>query len=175
MGMAAEEKIAPRIWYTNIEDRILITDYVEAQPLHIKEARNKLPKLLRQLHSLPPFPRVMSFQDTADIFIRKFQEAKILPENMTEELFKQYSRVVAIYPRNDDDLVSCHNDLKPENVLFDGERIWLVDWEAAFLNDRYADLAVAANFLVKDEKDEADFLKSYFGESVMNTGTPGSF
>ncbi|EPR10555.1 phosphotransferase [Ruminiclostridium papyrosolvens] len=164
MQMAAKAEIAPRIWYTNIEDRISITDYVEAQPLPIEEAKTKLPKLLRQLHSLPPFPKVMNFQDTADIFIRKFQEAKILPENMTEELIKQYSRIVAVYPRNDEDLVSCHNDLKPENILFDGERVWLVDWEAAFLNDRYADLAVVANFLVKDEEDEADYLGSYFGE-----------
>jgi thiamine kinase-like enzyme len=123
MEMAAKVEIAPRIWYTSVEDRISITDYVEAQPLPIEEAKIKLPKLLSQLHSLPPFPKVMNFQDTADIFIRKFQEAKILQENMTEELFKQYSRVVAVYPRNVEDLVSCHNDLKPENILFDGERV----------------------------------------------------
>ncbi len=166
MEMAAKAEIAPRIWYTNIEDRISITDFVEAQPLPIEEAKTKLPKLLKQLHSLPPFPKVMNFQDTADIFIRKFQEAKILPENMTEELFKQYSRIAPVYPRNQEDLVSCHNDLKPENILFDGERIWLVDWEAAFLNDRYSDLAIVANFLVKNEEDEADYLGNYFGESA---------
>ncbi len=166
MEMAAKAEIAPRIWYTNIEDRISITDYVEAQPLSIEEAKTRLPKLLSKLHSLPPFPKVMNFQDTADIFIRKFQEAKILPENMTEELFKQYSRIAAVYPRNEEDLVSCHNDLKPENIIFDGEQIWLVDWEATFLNDRYSDLAVVANFLVKDEEDEADYLGSYFGESA---------
>lgn len=166
MEMAANAEIAPRIRYTNIENRISITDFIEAQPLPIEEAKTRLPKLLCKLHSLSPFPKVMNFQDTADIFIRKFQEAKILPENMTEELFKQYSRVSAVYPRNDGDLVSCHNDLKPENILFDGERVWLVDWEAAFLNDRYADLAIAANFLVKDEEDEADYLRSYFGETA---------
>ncbi len=166
MEMAAEAEIAPRIWYTNIEDRILITDYIEAQPLPIEKAKTKLPKLLRELHSLPPFPKVMNFQDTADIFIRKLQEAKILPENMTEELFKQYSRIAAVYPRNEEDLVSCHNDLKPENILFDGERVWLVDWEAAFLNDRYSDLAIVANFLVKNEEEEADYLGNYFGESA---------
>ncbi len=166
MELAAKAELAPRIWYTNIEDRISITDYVEAQPLPIEEAKTKLPKLLGRLHSLPPFPRVMNFQDTADMFIRKFQEAKIFPEDMTEELFKQYSRIAAVYPRNDEDLVSCHNDLKPENILFDGERALLVDWEAAFLNDRYSDLAVVANFLVKDEEDEADYLRSYFGETA---------
>ena len=32
MQTAAEAGIAPRIWYANVEDRILITDFVEAKP-----------------------------------------------------------------------------------------------------------------------------------------------
>jgi thiamine kinase-like enzyme len=56
------------------------------------------------------------------------------------------------------------NDLKPENVLFDGARVWLVDWEAAFLNDRYFDLAVVANFVVTNVAEEEAFLRAYFGE-----------
>ena len=32
METAAEADIAPRIWYANVEDRILITDFVEAKP-----------------------------------------------------------------------------------------------------------------------------------------------
>jgi hypothetical protein len=47
-------------------------------------------------------------------------------------------------------------------MVFDGERLWLVDWEAAFLNDRYVDLAIAANFFVRDDK-EAAYLEAYFG------------
>jgi thiamine kinase-like enzyme len=41
-----------------------------------------------------------------------------------------------------------------------------VDWEAAFLNDRYLDLAVVANFGVNSEADEGAFLQTYFGESA---------
>ena len=55
-------------------------------------------------------------------------------------------------------------DLKPENILFDGKRVWLVDWMAAFMNDRYFDLAVAANFLVATEADEWTYLEKYFGQ-----------
>ena len=62
--------------------------------------------------------------------------------------------------------MSSHNDLKPENILFDGDRVWLVDWEAAFLNDRYVDLAVVANFAVNSEADEQAYLERYFGESA---------
>jgi hypothetical protein len=41
--------------------------------------------------------------------------------------------------------VSSHNDINPRNVLFDGERLWLVDWELAFSNDPLADVANIAN------------------------------
>ena len=93
--------------------------------------------------------------------------AKSLPESQTREPFALYSRVAHVYPRHDEsNWVSSHNDLKPENILFDGDRVWLVDWEAAFLNDRYVDLAVVANFGVNSEADEQAYLQRYFGESA---------
>lgn len=168
MKAAADEGLAPRIWYLNIQDRISITDFVEARTFPVGVAKIKLADLLSHLHSLPPFPLLKSgnYLDSMEGFIKKFKEANILPENMTEELFKQYTRVASVYPCNDEDLVSCHNDLKPENILFDGERAWLVDWEAAFLNDRYFDLAVVANFVVRNDKDEEEYLRGYFKEEV---------
>jgi hypothetical protein len=80
-------------------------------------------------------------------------------------LFARYAEVTAVYPRDEADMVSSHNDLfKPDNILFDGDRVWLVDWEAAFLNDRYVDLAMIANLVVNDEAEERAFLEVYFGQ-----------
>jgi hypothetical protein len=62
-------------------------------------------------------------------------------------------------------MVSCHMDLKPESILFDGQNVWLVDWKAAFINDRYFDLAVAADFLVNNNADELTYLERYFGQA----------
>jgi hypothetical protein len=55
-------------------------------------------------------------------------------------------------------------DLKPENILFDGSRVWLVDWTAAFVNDRYFDLAVVANFVVTNDEEQRIYLEKYFGQ-----------
>ena len=90
----------------------------------------------------------------------------ILPENDTRELLARYQQVAAVYSRLDSDLAPCHNDLfKPDNMLFDGKRLWLVDWEAAFQNDRYADLAVVANMIVTNEAEETIYLQEYFGKA----------
>jgi hypothetical protein len=166
MKPAAERGIAPRLWYLNADDRILITDFIEAKPFPINAARAMLPNLLSRLHSLPPFPARVNFIEFVNGLIRKFNDAKTLPEEMTSEVFNRYARVSVLFPRANQDLVSCHNDLKPENILFDGYRPWLADWDAAFLNDRYIDLAIISNFVVRNYDEEREYLKNYFGEEV---------
>ena len=165
MQAGAEAGIAPRIWYASVEDRILITDFVEARPFP-EDILALIVPTLRTLHGLPrfPAPQMGSYFDTANAFARRFQAANLLPDSATEEVFRRYAEVIKVYPRSDRDLVSSHNDLKPQNLRFDGRRIWLVDWEAAFLNDRYVDLAIVANCFVKDKAQEEDYLKAYFGE-----------
>ena len=41
-----------------------------------------------------------------------------------------------------------------------------VDWETAFLNDRYADLAAVANQIVTNDEEEMIYLQEYFGAAA---------
>lgn len=176
MRAAAEAGLAPRVWYTNVEDRISITDFVEAVPFPMADALIRIPAALRTMHSLPPFPDAPPHLNTTcmflmhkgaavDGFFEKFRAAHVLSPAQSEELFAGYEQMVAVYPHHNADMVSSHNDLfKPDNMLFDGQRLWLVDWEAAFRNDRYAELAVVANQIAADEADERVLLREYFGE-----------
>jgi hypothetical protein len=163
---ASDAGIAPRLWYANVQDRIMITDFVETKPFPEDMVPLIVPTL-RTLHSLPGFPKPMmgNYFDAMDrLFVRRFQAAKLLPDSATEDVFRRYADLVKVYPRNDAELVASHNDLKPQNMRFDGNRIWLVDWESAFLNDEYVDLAIVANFFVKNEVQEGAYLTAYFGE-----------
>jgi aminoglycoside phosphotransferase (APT) family kinase protein len=97
--------------------------------------------------------------------MQKFQAVNIPRRDEGEERFARYAQVTAVYPHHDPDMVSSHNDLfKPDNTVFDGQRVWLVDWEAAFLNDRSADLAVVANLVVINNAEERVCLQESFGE-----------
>jgi hypothetical protein len=174
MQAAADAGLAPRVLYANADDRISITDFVEAVPLPAPDALVRIPAALRTLHALPRFPGspfnttctfLLNGGPALDGFLQKFRASNILPENGTEELLACREQVAAVYSRHDPDLAPGHNDLfKPDNMLFDGNRLWLVDWEAAFQNDRYADLAVVANMIVTNEAEEAGYLEDYFGE-----------
>ena len=165
MKIAAEAGIAPRIWYASLEDKILISDFVQAQPFPADTALLVAP-IIRRLHALPDFPRMKNsnYLDAMDGFVRRFQAANLLPESETKELFRRYADLLQVYPRHDSELVASHNDLKPQNMIYDGQRLWLVDWESAFLNDPYVDLVEVANFFVTDEAQQESYLKAYFGE-----------
>lgn len=166
MKNAAKVGIAPWVWYANAEDRVLITDFVEKKP-YPDDMVTLIAPVLSKLHSLTGFqkPAMGSYFNTMDGFVRRFEAANLLPESATAELFHYYSELVKVYPHDNVEMVASHNDLKPQNMVFDGEHIWLIDWESAFLNDPYSDLAIVSNFFVKDEADEERYLKIYFGES----------
>ena len=51
----AEAGLGPRVLYASTEDRISITDFVEARPFPRSEVLARLPATLRRLHALPPF------------------------------------------------------------------------------------------------------------------------
>jgi thiamine kinase-like enzyme len=164
MKAEAEAGLSPRVWHANIEDGISITDFVETAPFPITDALVRIPGTLRRLHALPPFPKAFNYVTAHNVFIWRFRTANLLPKSEVEEIFNRYEQVCAVYPRLDSDMVSSHGDLKPENILFDGQRVWLVDWQAAFLNDRYFDLTVVANFVVTNDADERTYLQEYFGQ-----------
>lgn len=114
----------------------------------------ELVKIIKSIHSTPLFPKLVNYLDGIDMFIQNFKASELLPESATEEHFRYYSQIQNVYPRYDGDVVSSHNDLNPNNILFDGKKIWIIDWEAAFQNDRYVDLANVANRFVTNEMEE---------------------
>lgn len=164
MKAGAEAGLSPRVWHANVEDGISIIDFVETAPFRVTEALVRVPGVLRRLHALPPFPKTFNYVTAHNGFIWRFRTANLLPKSEVEEIFTRYEKVCAVYPRLDSDMVSSHGDLKPENILFDGQRVWLVGWRAAFVNDRYFDLAIVANFVVTNDADERAYLQQYFGQ-----------
>ncbi|HXA50629.1 MAG TPA: phosphotransferase, partial [Candidatus Acidoferrum sp.] len=159
MRAAADVGLAPRVWYSSVADKLAITDFVEPVPFPITAALVRIPAALRTLHALTPFAGVPHHINTTSMFLlhkgparegflEKFQAANLLVEGEREELLAVYQRLAAAYPLDDRDMVSSHSDMKPDNIVFDGHRMWLVDWEAAILNDRYVDLAAIAPFVV---------------------------
>lgn len=161
VAQAAEVGIAPRVYYANEADKILITDFVERRPLPADMIAALAPAL-HELHALPPFHASVDQFAVIEKFVAKFDAFPV------GDLFELYAEVAAVFPR-DCDPVSSHHDLKPENLAWDGERLMFLDWEAAFLDDRNFDLVIPANFFVRDDAALERYLALYYGAPA----TPG--
>jgi hypothetical protein len=69
-------------------------------------------------------------------------------------------------PRSGRDPVLSHNDVNPGNLVYDEERLLLVDWDAAGRNDPYYDLAAIALFHRMDDQTCRRLLAAHDGEPV---------
>ncbi len=171
MRAAAEAALAPRVVYACAEDGVAIMDYLPTRSLHEDYAGTRedmlveLAQAVRLLHETPAFPPLIDYLDGVAEMFDRFAGLGFVPAAALAPYRQAFDEVAAVYRRLPPELVSSHNDLNPRNVLYDGRRLWLVDWQAAFLADRYFDLAAVANFFTREEA-EADLLaRTYFREA----------
>jgi aminoglycoside phosphotransferase (APT) family kinase protein len=167
MKIAAEAGVAPRVHYA--KHGVSIVDFVEQDPQtsYFAADRNailtQLGGMLRTLHDGPAFPPLFNYLDGMEVIIDRVRSAGLMsPEELAAPLAR-FARVSDAYRGLEPQLVSSHNDVNPRNLVYDDHRLWLVDWTAAFLSDRYIDLAAIASFVAREEDTEALFLAAYFG------------
>ena len=169
MRTAATAGLAPRVHVADAGEGVAITDFAPQRSIALdypgdgRRLAIELAQALRVLHEQPPFPRVIDYLDAVAGLIAQFRRTDLLQPDATEELFGRFEGLKTAYRTRPGDLVSSHNDLNPGNLIYDGERLWLVDWEAAFLADRYVDLATVAGWFTRDAAGETTLLTTYFG------------
>jgi aminoglycoside phosphotransferase len=168
MRVAAAAFLAPRVRYAEPADGIAIMEHVA--PVSLAEYGGpglivELAQAARLLHQTPAFPPQTDYLEGVSGLIDQFRALDVLDPAATDELFALWARFRAGYRTRPEDRVSSHNDLNPGNVVYDGSRLWLVDWDAAFLADRYVDLATLANWFTRDAAGEAALLSTYFGRA----------
>ncbi|SEC64198.1 Thiamine kinase [Rhizobiales bacterium GAS188] len=61
------------------------------------------------------------------------------------------------------DIAFCHNDLLAANLIDDGQRLWLIDWDYAGFNTPLFDLANLASNNGFEAETEHELLRLYFG------------
>ena len=167
LKLAAQRGLAPNYLYVNVDDGVIIFQYLEKQPLtHVKieDARThvELAKMLRTLHSGPEFPKFISVFEIIKLYVIKaLGDSK---PAIVDEVLNHMQVVEAVIQRHPMS-APCHNDLNRGNILYDGNRFWFVDWEAAGQGDPYVDLAAIANWFALQPEQENLFLQAYFEQT----------
>jgi aminoglycoside phosphotransferase (APT) family kinase protein len=167
LRIAAGVGLSPAVRYADAESGVAITDFVAARPLsdYPREGGGlivELAQAIRVLHQAPDFPPLVDYLAGVQGLLDRLIASGLLASEATRDLAACYADLAARYRTRPSDLVSSHNDLNPGNIVSDGRRLWLIDWEAAFLADRYVDLATAANWFDRGPRTAALLLRTYF-------------
>jgi hypothetical protein len=119
----------------------------------------RLAEVIADLHALP-IPAGLASRDPVEqaTRLRAIVSGRGgLPE-FARVAFEHFERDIAPPA---EPAVLCHLDLNPTNILYDGDDIWLVDWETAGAGDGWLDLATVINMLLLDESHTAAFVGAY--------------
>lgn len=170
LALAAHVGIAPALLYRNVESAITISEFVENKPIRSiftgEALSRRLAEAVKKVHAIDYAVPGDDLKATIDHLLAGFRQANILSGEIPDECLSRYAEIRALYPWDDTDRVFSHNDLNPSNILCDGQNIWIIDWNTAFVNDRYVDLAGIANFFIHMPDQEAVFLQTYFGDDL---------
>ena len=170
MRIAAEAGLAPRIHYLDDDARIVVTDFIEDMRLEDypdgpRGLTQAVGRMLRQVQALPTFPRFVDYPDIVGRLWAHVCRAGLFADGLLDVYSERLAEICDAYVWDPDKSVSSHNDFLPRNLLFDGKRLWLIDWETAYRNDRLVDVVTTLdNFAPTPELEEV-LLQEWCGHS----------
>ena len=119
--------------------------------------------LLQRFHRSGPLSGLFPVHRVVEWHARDASSHGAMPPAAYERLHQQSRHIETAFATHPTPPVPCHNDLLPSNVLFGEERIWLLDYEYAGMNDVFFDLAnLSVNCGFSRAADE-HLLELYFG------------
>ena len=170
MRIAAEAGIAPDIHYIDEAARIAVLDFVEQQPLKTypggpRALAQALGELFSRVQATPVFPTFVNYPDIVARLFAHVRRTGLFATGLLDAHVERLELLRKAYDEGSTSLVSSHNDSIPSNILFDGARLWLIDWESAYRNDPLVDVAIVLDsFAILPELEDV-LLRARFGRA----------
>ncbi len=165
---AAASGVSPQVVEYLDDWKVMVLEYVEGETLTEDTIGNwdRIPRVagtLRTLHAGPRFRTEFDMFHTAERWLRMCDEREIaIPEGLPERMdrVRLAAQALAVLPM---DSVPSHNDLSADNIIDDGRRLWLIDFEYSGNNDPCYDIADLASQSDLDDDRRAMLCEAYFG------------
>jgi thiamine kinase-like enzyme len=149
-------------------DRLLVIGYIAGRtfgPADVTSEKN-LPRIAaacRRLHAGDRFGNDFDMFGIQRRYLAVARSRNFRIPDGYDDLAPQLAAAGKALKATAEDTVPCHNDLLPANLIDDGERIWLIDYELSGNNDPCFELGniAAESHLSRDGLD--DLVRSYYG------------
>ena len=169
LQLVGKAGIAPPLHYLDAATGVSISAFIESTPIFSlppDKIISELAVTIKAVHQVTVDGMALGLLKLVDGVVQWLEQSNLFAQNIWDEFMCYYGIIKNKYPWQDTEKVLSHNDLNPSNILWDGKKVWIIDWDVASLNDPYVDLAIAANFFVHRQADEKLLLDVYFGKAA---------
>ncbi len=125
-----------------------------------------LGKLRRRVQETAPFPHFVEYPELVARLWAWVCRTGLFAPGVLDPYTERLEDIRATCRWDPAEAVSSHNDPVPRNLLFDGTRLWLIDWESACSNDPLVDVAIMLDNLAPTPELERVLIEAWLG------GTP---
>jgi aminoglycoside phosphotransferase (APT) family kinase protein len=178
--LASNAGLAPRIIHVDEARRAMVSEFVVDRsfpalywnPDTREAAIALLGRTVRRLHEIP-LPVEAEGKSARDFLAGIWAlvgQSSPLPAFVSDAVERVLAEDAPVAERA---AVLSHNDVNPTNLVYDGERLLLLDWETSGPNDPYYDLAAVSVFLRMDDDTCKSLLAAYDGALV--SAVPAGF
>lgn len=167
-GIVGSIRVGAELIWSDTSGDAMVTRFIPGPVLSSASASEpatlrRIVDSVRAVHAGPPIQGRFSPFDAASELHQFGLERGVVPPAELAEAFIVLARIEAVLPSAGPE-VACHNDLHPGNLIDDGQRIRIVDWEYAAMGDRFFDLGNLAATLGLSDEGCRSLLEYYFDE-----------
>ena len=168
MQTAADAGIAPPVRHVDDAAGVAIIDFLPQRPLTDYPGgppalATGMGELVARLHATPTFGFVRDYPTVLRTMLTVVRRSGLFAPGLLEPHHEGLERICEAYPWDAAAMVSSHNDPNPRNIIFDGHRLWLIDWESAFRNDPLVDVAILTHEIAPTPELETGLLRAWLG------------
>ena len=147
MRIASDAGIAPKVHHIDEPNRVAVMDFVEERPLSTfpdgpRALSHAIGTILGHVQGMPLFPHFVEYPVIVGRLWRWVCQTGLFAPGVLDPCTEHLARLRETYVWDTTGSVSSHNDPVPRNILFDGQRLWMIDWESAYRNDPLVDVAI---------------------------------
>ncbi len=168
---AAQAGVSPRVLESLKPENVLVIEYLEGEVMHPETVAaddqkiGKIGNALRRLQANAEFGNTTYVFDMIRRYADMCREVEAALPRDFDWMLQVMDGVEKAMERNKPPLTASHNDLLSENFIIDPEdRLWIIDWEYAGMNDPFFDLGDVAVEHPLSPKQEELLLTAYAGQ-----------
>ena len=165
---AAVAGVGPEVFAWLPNQGCMVTQFVSGAPIPAPDLQREdvlasVVGSVRALHACPPIRSEFDVFRAVEGYRRIASDRGVEIPGAHEDASEVAGRIEAALESSPTPSATCHNDLRPDNVLRQDEHVWIVDYETAGMGDPFLDLGSLAAGDAMDESGRDTLLSLYFG------------